>query len=67
MKDNSIKSKVQDIRIVTREFTDEETGEVIPYKRVVVDVMVDGEPEEVELKAKSSDGYTILRLAEDAE
>lgn len=59
-----IKDKVVSLEIRSYEFTNEDNGELVEYKRVVATVLLDGIEEEYELKAKTKDVYTLLRLAD---
>jgi len=64
----SIITKIQDVTLEEREFTDRESGEVIEYKRVVLHVKLDGESDVVELTPASAEGksaYKVLRLADE--
>lgn len=59
-----IKDKVLSLEIRGYQFTNEDNGELVEYKRVVATVLLDGIEEEYELKAKTKDAYTLLRLAD---
>lgn len=66
----SIFSKIKDISIEDKEFTNRETGEVIKYKRVVVDIEINGEANTIELIPPTAEGksaYKVLALADDLE
>lgn len=66
----SIIDKLTDVTIEDREFTDRESGEIIEYKRIVLHVVLDGEPEIVEAtvaKAEGKSAYKVLRLADKVE
>jgi len=63
----SVLDKLTDVTIEDREFTNTETGEVIEYKRVVLHVVLDGEPDVVEAQVARAEGksaYKVLRLAD---
>jgi len=64
----SLLSKVKDIYQDNREFTNRETGELIEYKRLAIEVVLDGEVEVLEFvpsDAQGKAGYTLLRVADD--
>jgi len=70
MAKKSIFTKVKDISIEEKQFTNKETGEVIEYKRVVLDIMLDGVADKVELVPPTAEGksaYKVLALADDIE
>jgi len=66
----SIFTKLKDVTIEDKEFTNRETGEVIEYKRVVAHVSIGGDDEIVELVPANAEGkaaYKVLKLADDVE
>lgn len=70
MAKQSIFKKVKDISIEEKQFTNKETGEVIEYKRIVVDIELDGKDDKVELVPPTAEGksaYKVLALADDIE
>lgn len=63
----SVIDKLTDVTIEDREFTDRESGEIIEYKRIVLHIVVDGEPDVVEANVARAEGksaYKVLRLAD---
>lgn len=70
MPKTSIFSKIKDVSIEDKQFTNTENGEVINYKRVIVDVEINGQAESVELVPPRSEGKSalkVLALADDLE
>lgn len=66
----SIFSKVKDVSIEDKEFTNRENGEVVAYKRVTLDIEVNGKPVAMELvpaKAEGKSAYSVLEQADDLE
>jgi len=63
----SVLDKLLDVTIEDREYTNPETGEIIEYKRIVLHVQLDGEPDVVEAQVARAEGksaYKVLRLAD---
>lgn len=70
MPKTSIFSKIKDVSIEDKQFTNRESGEVIEYKRVVLDIEINGQAEKVELvppQAEGKSAYKVLALADDIE
>ena len=66
----SIFSKIKDVSIEDKQFTNRENGEVIDYKRVILDIEINGVADKVELVPPSAEGksaYKVLALADDLE
>lgn len=63
----SILTKIADVTIEDKEFTNRDTGEVIDYKRVIIHVVLDGQEDKVELVPANAEGksaYKVLKLAD---
>lgn len=66
----SVINKLTDAVIANMQFTDEQTGKAVNYKRLVIAVEFDGVTEELEFQPSSSQGklaYRILQLADDVD
>lgn len=66
----SIFTKLKDVSIEDKQFVNRETGEQIDYKRVVLDIEINGQAERVELVPPAAEGksaYKVLALADDIE
>lgn len=66
----SIFSKIKDVSIEDKEFTNKDNGEIIKYKRVVLDISINGEDDKVELVPPAAEGksaFKVLALADEVE
>jgi len=64
----SVLSKLKNVEIEDRSFTDTDSGELREYKRLVLTVEFDGEEEKLDaqlVKAEGRSGYRILQTADD--
>lgn len=64
----SLLSKIKDIYVEDSEFTPDGATEPIKYKRLIIQVQLDGEPEQLQFVPSDSQGkagYTLLRVADD--
>jgi len=64
----SILNKLKDVTIEQREFTDSESGEIIEYKEIALEVEFDGQTETIIAKVAKNEGkaaYRLLQLADD--
>lgn len=59
---DNLKSRVSRIFVASREFTDD-AGKTVAYNRLVIEVMINGEPMDLEIKADKKD-LAILRVAD---
>lgn len=58
----SILDKLKDVVIVDKEFTDQESGEIIEYKAVELTIEFDGDPEVITARLSKSEGKSAYRL-----
>jgi len=57
-------NKVLDLTVELRQFTNNDTGEIIEYTRLVCHIELNGEPEVVEFKsAEGTAAYKLLKAA----
>lgn len=65
----SVFGKVKDIEVRDKQFTNQDTGEIAEYKRLILTVQIDGKDEELEFQAPKNDKslYRVLQLADDVE
>lgn len=64
----SLLTKVKDIYVDERSFTNKESGELVEYKRLAIVVDLDGEEGIIEFvpsDAQGKAGYTLLRVSDD--
>ena len=59
---DNLKSRVSRFYVADREFTDD-AGKTVKYKRLIIEILINGEPMDIELKADKKD-LTVLRLAD---
>lgn len=60
---DNLKSRVSRVYVDSREFNDPETGKLIKYDRLVIEILVKDEPYDIELKVDKKD-KAILALAD---
>lgn len=59
---DNLKSRLSRVYVADREFTGDD-GKPVAYKRLVLEILINGEPMDIELKTDKKD-LTILRLAD---
>ena len=64
----SILNKLKDATIENKEFTDQESGEIIEYKQIELTISFDGEDETIVAKLAKNEGkaaYRLIQLADE--
>ena len=64
----SILNKLKEVTIEDKQFTDQETGEIINYKQLDLTISFDGEDEIIVAKIAKNEGksaYRLIKLADE--
>ena len=59
-----ISDRIKEARIASKSFTNSETGEIVDYLRLEIDVDFQGEPETLEIKLDDKKDYKLLKAAD---